>query len=429
MTLMNRPATATTVEFLDRIFAQAPLKDVSIRLWNDVWWPDEKPRAATIRLKHPGALRAMLAKGTAKGLGEAYLRNDFDVEGDLEAAVELAVALEDRPSGWFSTLANLYQLRRLPAPPSAGTDGERTTGARDGLRHSLSRDRKVVSFHYDVSNEFYKLWLDREMIYSCGYFETADATLEAAQEAKCRHLCRKLRLKPGQRLLDIGCGWGGLARYAARNYGVEVTGITLSAQQAALADQKAQEAGLADRVKIKLCDYRELEAPEEFDAIVSVGMAEHVGRKNLPGYFQTARALLKPGGVFLNHAIGEGRRARPFRGPSFIDAYVFPDGDIPPIPIIAQAAESAGFEIRDVENLREHYALTLRHWVRRIEANHDAARALVGESTYRVWRLYMAASAYGFHHADLAVYQTLVAKPDRDGQAGLPLTRQDWYAA
>lgn len=427
MTLTMESVTEATVEFLDRLFAHAPLENVSIRLWDGTVWPDKKPRAATVVLKHPGALRAMLAPGTATGIGEAYLRNDYDVEGDIEAAVELAMALEDRPSGWLTSLSNYYQLQRLPAMERTYVEKERTTGERSGLLHSLTRDRKVVSFHYDVSNEFYRLWLDREMVYSCGYFEAKGDTLDAAQIAKCRHLCRKLRLEPGQHLLDIGCGWGGFARYAARKCGVKVTGVTLSGQQAELAMQRVEESGLAGRVKIELSDFREVRSAEGFDAIVSVGMAEHVGRENLAGYFETVRSLLKPGGVFLNHAIGEGRRARRFHGPSFVDAYVFPDSDIPPIPFVLQSAESAGLEIRDVENLREHYTLTLRHWVRRLEAQHEQARTEVGESTYRVWRLYMAASAHGFDHGDLAVYQTLLVKPFADGQTWLPLTRRDWY--
>ncbi len=430
MTLTLEPATKSTVDFLDKLFARTPLENVSIRLWDGTLWPDEKPRAATVVLKHPGALRNMLAAGTAKALGEAYLRNDYDIEGDIEQAVELAMALENRPHGWFTLLTDYYRLHRLPAVAPVPAGSEAGAGARaSGPRHSPDRDRQAVSFHYDVSNDFYQLWLDPEMVYSCAYFERPDDTLEAAQRAKFHLLCRKLRLRPGQRVLDIGCGWGGLARHAARHCGVGVTGVTLSGQQAALAMKRTHEAGLEDRVKITLGDYRELHAPEQYDAVVSVGMAEHVGREKLPEYFKAVRTLLKPGGVFLNHAIGEERPGRKFRGPSFVDAHVFPDSDIPPLPLVLQAAETAGLEIRDVENLREHYTLTLRHWVRRLEAGQEQARALVGESTYRVWRLYMAASAHGFDHGDLAVYQTLLAKPDTAGRTRLPLTRRDWYAA
>lgn len=427
MTLAIESAAETTVAFLDKLFARAPLAHVSIRLWDGTLWPDDTPRAATVVLNHPGSLRAMLESGHAKGLAEAFVRGDYDVEGDLEKAVEMALALEHRPHGWLESLTNFYRVHRLPAPPheTAGRAGRE--GHWSGPRHSQERDQDVVSFHYDLSNDFYRLWLDREMTYSCGYFETPHVPLDAAQLGKFRMLCRKLRLRSGQRLLDIGCGWGGFARHAARTCGVEVLGVTLSGKQAALAVQRAREEGLLDLVKIEQADYRRLEFAGEFDAVASIGMAEHVGRENLGEYFATVRAMLKPGGVFLNHAIGGTKREKRFHGPSFIDAHVFPDSDIPPLPVVLDAAGCAGWEIRDVENLREHYTLTLRHWVQRLEASEAEARSVVGEQTYRIWRLYMAASAHGFDHGDLAVYQTLLSKPDAEGRTGLPLTRRDWY--
>jgi cyclopropane-fatty-acyl-phospholipid synthase len=422
---LNSTST-TTRDFLDHLFAKRPLSQVAFRLWDGSVWPDEERRPATVVLNHPGALRSMLASGTAKGLAEAYLRNDFDVEGDMEQAMELAVALEDRPSGWLAALTDYYLLMRLPPvepPPLVGR-----TPTLQGTRHSLDRDRQAVSFHYDLSNDFYRLWLDARMIYSCAYFTDERNDLDTAQAAKLAHLCRKLRLRPGQQLLDIGCGWGGLAIHAARQYHVQVVGVTLSEQQAVLATERARDAGVSGRVRIELVDYREVRAPTGgFDAIVSVGMAEHVGREHLPDYFQTAARLLKPAGVFLNHAISEGRRADRFRGPSFVDAHVFPDSDIPPLPVVTAAAATAGFEVRDVENLREHYVLTLRHWLCRLERSHTAALTFVDEPTYRIWRLYLAGSAHGFAHGDLAVYQTLLAKPDDEGHARLPLTRDDWY--
>ena len=428
MAITTEPGTETTISFLHKLLGGTRLKHVSIRLWDGTVWPDNQPRAATVVLKHPGALREMLAPGTAKGIGEAYLRDDFDVEGDMEKSLELAEALENRPAGWLDSLANYYHFNRLPTAQSRRHDG-RELGDLHGKQHSLARDRQVVSFHYDVSNDFYRLWLDERMVYSCAYFETPNDDLDTAQVAKLRHLCRKLRLQPGQHILDIGCGWGGFAIFAARNFGVKVTGVTLASGQASLAAERAKEAGLAGAVNIELRDYREVKCPDGgFDAIVSVGMSEHVGRDHLPEYFKTAYGLLKPGGVFLNHAIGEGLLQDRFRGPSFIDEYVFPDGDIPPIPIVLGAAESAGLEVRDVENLREHYMFTLRHWVRRLEACHGQARAFVNAPTYRVWRLYMAGSAHGFDHGAIALYQVLLAKPAPGGNAGLPLTRRDWYA-
>ncbi|HWA85071.1 MAG TPA: cyclopropane-fatty-acyl-phospholipid synthase family protein, partial [Opitutus sp.] len=413
------------VAFLGALFADLPLARVGFRLWDGSAWPDAKPRAATLVLRGPGSLPAMFARGTAMGLAEAYLRDEFDVEGDIEAAVDLAVALERRPTNWASRLSAFYRLKRLPGNARA-RDGRWFDGAR-GERHSLARDREAVSFHYDVSNEFYRLWLDERMVYSCAYFASVDDSIDAAQTAKLDYLCRKLRLKPGQQVLDIGCGWGGLAVFAAKTFGVRVTGVTLSEQQAAWATAQVRVNGLADRVAIERRDYRELAAAKKFDAIVSVGMAEHVGRERLPEYFGKAWELLRPGGVFLNHAIGEGRTATRFRGPSFVDAYVFPDADIVPLPLVLEAAGGAGFEVRDVENLRGHYTLTLRCWVRRLEAAHERARAFVNEPAYRVWRLYLAGSAHGFACGDLAIFQTLLAKPEADGRAGVPLRREDWY--
>jgi cyclopropane-fatty-acyl-phospholipid synthase len=428
MTTTLAPKTEASIRFLEQLFAAAPLEKISFRLWDGTMWPDAKPRPATIVLQHPGALRAMFSSGTEMGVAEAFLDNDFDVAGDIEAAFELADVLGQRAApSWRTALADYYRLQRLPAKPGRRLAG-RIFAAAGGRRHSLERDRRAVTFHYDVSNDFFRLWLDRGMVYSCAYFERAEDDLDTAQAAKLRHLCRKLRLQPGQRVLDIGCGWGGFALYAARTCGVNVTGVTLSRPQAELATALANEAGLGGQVRIECRDYRTLPETESYDAIVSVGMSEHVGAEQLADYFHQAGRRLRPGGVFLNHAIGEGAWPRRYRGASFIEAYVFPDGDIPPIPAVLRAAESAGLEVRDVENLREHYALTLRHWVRRLEANHAAARAFANEATYRVWRLYMAGSAHGFARGQLAVYQVLLSKPERSGDARLPLTRRDWYA-
>ena len=428
MTTILAPEIEASVRFLDELFAATPLKEVSFRLWDDTLWPDEKPRPATIVLQHPGSLRAMFSSGSEQGMGEAYLADDFDVVGDIEAGFELIDVLGSRatPHG-LAALIQYYHLHRLPAGLARRRSG-RIAATAGGRRHSPERDRRAVTFHYDVSNDFFRLWLDRRMIYSCAYFERSNDDLDTAQTAKLDLLCRKLRLQPGQRLLDIGCGWGGLALHAARNYGVKVTGVTLSRPQVELATALAAEAGLDREVTFAVRDYRELSETETYDAIVSVGMSEHVGADRLAGYFETAGRRLKPGRVFLNHAIGEGPRPRRGLGKSFTDAYVFPDGDIPPIPVVLKAAEKAGFEVRDVENLREHYALTLRHWVRRLEAGHQAALTFVDEAAYRVWRLYMAGSAHGFSRGHQAVYQALLSKPERGGASHLPLTRRDWYA-
>jgi cyclopropane-fatty-acyl-phospholipid synthase len=424
--ILASPETESTLRLLNGLLAHTTLVDVGFRLWDGTAWPDQEPRAATIVLKHPGAVREMFASGTEKGLAEAFIAGHFDVEGDLEAACELADALAESAEGdWLLAAKRLFHLRRANViPHSRAWTGEGTFGSR---RHSRTRDRRAIAFHYDVSNDFFRLWLDTRMLYSCAYFEQAGDSLERAQRAKLQHICRKLRLRPGMRLLDIGCGWGGLAIYAAREYGVHVTGVTLSEAQASLASTWVGNAGLSGSVEIRLTDYRELDSRGSFDAITSVGMAEHVGSEHLRAYFEKAFSLLKPGGAFLNHAIGEGVRARAARGGSFIQKYVFPDSNLQRIPQVLSAAESAGFEIRDVENLREHYTLTLRHWVRRLEGAREAALELVDEATCRIWRLYMAGSAHGFARGRLAVYQTLLSKGDQRGTAHLPLTRRDWY--
>lgn len=411
----------SSVRFLNELFGKNPPSNVAVCLWDGTLWPDEKQRAATLVLKHSGALHAMFGEGTEMGLAEAYLNDDFDVLGKMEAAFEIADILAEGVS-WGQSISLGLRLRSLPAKPKT-----RHIFQGNGRKHSGGRDRTAIAFHYDVSNDFYRLWLDRQMVYSCAYFTDKHADLDTAQRTKLDYICRKLRLRPGQRLLDIGCGWGGLALHAARHYQVDVTGVTLSENQASFAKARVEEEGLGERVKIELRDYREVKSELGFDAVVSVGMSEHVGAENLPDYFKAAYALLRPGGVFLNHAIGEGARYRPPKGPSFMDEYVFPDSDIPPIQTVLVSATAAGFEVRDVENLREHYARTLRHWVHRLEAHHTEALAFVKEPTFRVWRLYMAGSAHGFARSRLAVYQALLSKPDDEGCAHLPLTRADWY--
>jgi cyclopropane-fatty-acyl-phospholipid synthase len=423
-----------TRRVLSEIFEGCSLDKVGVRLWDGTTWPDERPRPAILALKDSEAIGRMFLPGTEAGLAEAYLHNDFDIEGDFEAAFEVGDFLLEHLGDWKRKLKLGGLLVALP--PRNGKSALRRA-ARQLLprigdkTHSLERDRRAVTFHYDVSNDFYRLWLDRRMVYSCAYFMSKEDDIHAAQARKLDYLCRKLRLRPGQRLLDIGCGWGALVIHAAKHFGVRADGITLSESQAEAARAKIAEAGLTKEAKIDVRDYREIGAngSELYDAIVSVGMAEHVGRGRLPGYFNIAHRALKPRGVFLNQAIGEGVVPRPDnRNGSFIERYVFPDGDIPPLPIMLRAAESAGFEIRDVENLREHYALTLRHWLGGLERNHEQALSFIDEMTYRVWRLYLAGSMHGFGRGHLAVYQTLLAKLDPSGHTNLPLTRHDWYA-
>ena len=339
-------------------------------------------------------------------------------------------------SDWV-TLARLY--RALPNDTIVNTI-PRGPARLSGRLHSKERDRAAIRYHYDVGNDFYALWLDRRMNYSCAYFRTGTEDLDTAQEAKLEHICRKLRLTPDEHLLDIGCGWGGLAIYAAQEYGVNALGVTLSEKQHALANERIAAAGLTDRAAVQLVDYRDL-GDLQFDKIVSVGMFEHVGRSHLPEYFAHAYRLLKPGGLFLNHGISAHPRAatrndsawtrlieRHLLGSGqFVGRYIFPDGELEPVSEANLRAEQAGFEVRDVENLREHYALTLRQWVARLQAHRDAAVRLVGDPVYRTWRLYMAGSAVGFGSGVINVNQTLLAKPAL-GAVNVPLTRADLYA-
>ncbi|HWL54519.1 MAG TPA: cyclopropane-fatty-acyl-phospholipid synthase family protein [Chthoniobacteraceae bacterium] len=427
----RRDAGELTRSVLDALVGERPLKQVRVKLWDGSCWPDAEPRRATLRLNHPGALRAMLSAGTEVALAEAYLRDDFDVEGDLEAAFELADVISAQTGGWTRKLKVSAWLRQLPEPPGDSGDPDAATphrAALNGRRHTPSRDREAIHFHYDLSNAFYALWLDSRRVYSCACFKNRCDDLESAQRRKLEMICRKLDLRPGQRLLDVGCGWGGLVIHAARDYGVTATGITLSARQADHARQQVRELGLEDRVEIRLEDYREHSPPQPYDAIASVGMVEHVGRRNLPLYFQQAFALLQPGGLFLNHGIGTGIAAFANRGTrSFINEYVFPDGELVSIAEMLHPAETSGFSVRDVENLREHYALTLRHWVRRLEQHHDEALHWVEEPVYRIWRLYMAGCAHSFACHQLAIYQSLLEKPTASGRSPHPLTRDGWY--
>jgi cyclopropane-fatty-acyl-phospholipid synthase len=285
-----------------------------------------------------------------------------------------------------------------------------------------------VRFHYDVSNEFYRLWLDADMVYSCAYFERGDESIDEAQRAKLDHLCRKLRLAPGDRLLDIGCGWGALVRHAARRYGASALGVTLSARQLEHAQSRISADGLDDCCGVELRDYRDIDGAARFDKIVSVGMFEHVGLRNFPGYFGAVARLLAPGGLFLNHGITRAGEGWPDTTDTrFINRYVFPGGELDSVGNVIRAMERAGFEILDVEALRPHYALTLRRWVERLERRREDARGLVPDAVVRLWRLYMLACAREFEAGSIGVHQILAAKRGAP-PADLPLTRAHLYA-
>ncbi|HET7598956.1 MAG TPA: cyclopropane-fatty-acyl-phospholipid synthase family protein [Gemmatimonadales bacterium] len=432
-------AALATRAMLARLFGPPERRSFAVRLWNGVVEAAAESRF-TLVLRQPAALRRMLFPPSELRAAEAFIHGDVDVDGDLEEAAVLSDRLTERMRSPVRAARVAAGLLRLPPAHRARSGGDRRYRPR--LRtalHTRRGDRAAVRFHYDLGNDFYRLWLDPRMVYSCAYFATGTEDIATAQLAKLDHICRKLRLKPGERLLDIGCGWGGLVVHAARCYGVEALGITLSEAQAEAARRAAAEAGMADRCRIEVRDYRELTDAAAFDKLVSVGMIEHVGRARLATYFAQAFRLLKPGGCFLNHGIVELRPRVP-RGPAgwparlvwrpgrFIGQYIFPGGELlGPAETIA-AGEAAGFETRDVESLREHYALTLRAWRRRLEERRAEACAMVGEPTYRAWRLYLASSARQFAVGRLGLLQTLFVKTDR-GECRLPWSRADLYAA
>jgi len=415
-----------------RVFRDYP-GSMAVRLWDGqtIAFGGSTP-AFTLVFREPRTLRELILTRDPLRLAEAYFLGEVDVEGDLYAALQLKDYLEFLRLSAFEKAAFLSAALLLGDSADEDT-GRSSPGWRASLftrlagKHSRARDRQAIAFHYDVSDDFYRLWLDERMVYSCAYFEDAHESLDQAQRNKLDHLCRKLRLKPGERLLDIGCGWGALICWAAKHYGVTAHGITLSRNQYEHCLRMIAAEGLQDRVGVELKDYRDVGGDAVFDKIVSVGMFEHVGIGNFPVYFGAARRLLKPGGLFLNHGITcdtEGWR-KSF-STEFINRYVFPDGELDTVSNGQRAMERSGFEILDVEALRPHYVLTLRHWVQRLENRRDKALQCISEPTYRVWRLYMAACAFSFEAGDVGVYQILAIRRAK-GLSPVPLTRRDVY--
>jgi cyclopropane-fatty-acyl-phospholipid synthase len=382
---------------------RAPLP-LRIELWNGKCYDlgDETP--VTVRIPRAEALKFFIDPDLAK-LGEAYIEGHVDVEGPIQEVLRAAEGLSRR----------LGKQKKGRLPPLINL-------------HTRGRDSQAIRYHYDVSNEFYALWLDREMVYSCAYFKTGDEDIDTAQAQKLDHICRKLRLAPGDKFLDIGCGWGALVRWAARHYGVEATGITLSENQHRLANQRIRSEGLAGRCRVLLQDYRDVPGEALYDRIASVGMFEHVGLKNLPVYFGAIRRLLKDGGVVLNHGITSvDPESRPvdLGAGEFIDKYVFPHGELPHVSLVLKEMAAAGLEVMDVETLRRHYARTLAHWSSRLERTLAAARSHIDEKRLRIWRAYLAGCAHAFASRWVSVQQVLATKSSDPRTHPLPWTR-DW---
>jgi cyclopropane-fatty-acyl-phospholipid synthase len=415
-------AAAAVQPLVEALLGDPPLR---IELW-DGTGIGPHDGAGLISVRSPDALRRILWAPDELGLGRAYVAGDLDVDGDI---VEMVRAL--RPAGVAlqsglrvvpAAMAAARRLNLLAPPPAPPPEEARPRG----WRHSKSRDAQAISHHYDVSNEFYEILLGSAMTYSCARFTADGMSLLDAQAAKHELICRKLGLheRPGMKLLDVGCGWASMAMHAAAHHDAKVVGITISNEQAHLAARRVKEAGLEDHVEIRLQDYRDL-AGERFDAISSIGMFEHVGKTRMREYFETLRAALHDRGRFLNHAISSaggstlGRR-------SFMARYVFPDAELLDVGDVVLAMEAAGFEVRDIESLREHYALTLRHWIANLEQHWDDAVGLVGGARARVWRLYMAGSAVGFEDGGVGLHQVLGVALDADGGSGMPPTRDGW---
>jgi len=373
---------------------------VAVELWNGETVIGDEPSSCRIVFHRPEPLRDLILHRDLLRLAEAYLREEVDVEGDIEAVFDLADFIQTLSPPWPKRFHLLRHALRLQA-------GIHPLPALGLLRTQRRNTKASIAYHYDVSNDFYRLWLDPQMVYSCAYFKDGGQSLAAAQCDKLDRICRKLCLAPDQTLLDIGCGWGALVCWAARNYGVRATGITLSAEQHTLASERIEREGLKDRVRVELRDYRDLAEEERFDRIVSVGMFEHIGVRNFPLYFGKIRRLLKPGGLFLNHGITNDTGWRDTPLTRFINRYVFPDGELARISHVITAMEDTGFEIIDVEGMRRHYALTLRRWVEALRRQKTRAVEIAGERIYRIWQLYMAGSAHYFDEGSLGVYQVL----------------------
>ncbi|WP_072687064.1 SAM-dependent methyltransferase [Rhodococcus marinonascens] len=426
----TRTAAARVLDAFEGILG-IPLP-LHVRCWDGSESGPESP--VTIVFRNRRAIRHVLWSPGELGLVRAYVSGDLDIDGDVFALLSVP-DLVDRVGtaavrDTRATTSAVWSLVRLgglgwrPRPPAVEVPKHR------GRKHSKARDAASVSHHYDVGNEFYRLFLGPSMVYSCGYWDvTADGNLYAAQHDKLDLVCRKLGLRAGMRLLDVGCGWGSMAIHAAKNYGVDVVGITLSQEQAIWARRRAAEAGLAKQIEIRVQDYRDVD-DGRFDAISSIGMSEHVGDAALGLYATKLESLLQPQGRLLNHAIAAvGARRDDDAQPGLIENYIFPDGEVLPLSRTLDAFERAGLEVRDTEALREHYALTLRAWVGRLRDSWDDAVQLVGAERARTWLLYLAASALGFEERGrLTIHQVLAVRPADDGTSGLPRTRQQWLS-
>ena len=392
-------------------FALARLRErglpIQVRFWNGEEHMPAGEALVRLTVREPAALR-VLAKPTLGSLARAYVEQHIDVEGDIRDILAIGENLCD-------------------AATAVDSKGSSTLS---WLKHTKPADRRAIGYHYDVSNDFYALWLDARRVYSCAYFRAPDDTLERAQEQKLDLICRKLMLRRDERLLDIGCGWGGLVFWAAENYGARCLGITLSREQYDFVAREIERRRLSGQVEVRLEDYRDVPEDAPFDKIASVGMFEHVGRARLAAYFAKIHRLLKPGGLVMNHGITHaGQDIGGLRSgiSEFIEEYVFPSGELSHVSTVMAELSRQGLECVDAESLRPHYAKTLWHWVERLEAHAGEARRIVGEKRFRIWRFYMGGSAHAFSRGWLSLFQILAGKPLPDGSLPYPYTRDHIY--
>lgn len=393
---------------------------VAVRLWDGSLFNSSKDTLCVLHFHHPGVLRALVLRRNLVTLAEAFIAGHVAVTGEFGSLFELESHFKNIKPDYRVCMKLFFDALRLTSLNKTCYQQNIKAG-----KSQQKNSRKAIAHHYDVGNDFYRLWLGQNMVYSCAYFRNAEQSLDEAQSDKLDYLCRKLRLKSGQSLLDIGCGWGALALWAAQHYGVTVHGITLSEEQYALASDRVKKAGLENCVSIELKDYRDLPDEAVYDRVVSVGMFEHIGVKNFPQYFGKIKQILKPGGLFLNHGITikDAQCKSPLK--RFMNQYIFPDGELARISDVNDAMEKAGFEIVDVESLRRHYALTLHHWVKALEANMKKATELTSIETYRLWRLYMSGCAYYFDEGTMNVHQVLAGHQHEN--LPHPLRRDDLY--
>ncbi len=427
-TQLADPQVSQSRQLLERLVDGYGPRNFAVKFWDgSTWEPDAGQETAfTLIIHHAGSMRSMFWPPSPLSFAQAYLYNDFDVEGDMVVFTHFCrfLSFTKKRLSPLQRYALGYRIWRMPKREQ--TRSGRQQAKLSGEVHSIERDRQAISYHYDTSNEFFETALGPRLVYTSGVWNSADEDLETAQTRKFEILFQKLRLKPGERLLDIGCGWGAAIMHAAQQYGAQCVGVTLSNKQAEWARAKIEAAGLSDRCEVRVQDYRELPDSEQFDKIVMMEVGEHFGAEQFDPYFKKCFRLLRPGGALaiqqitlFGHEGSPGARV-------FSHNYVFPDGELVPVSVLCRDAEKAGFDVRDVESFREHYPQTLKHWLSNVETNHDAIVALTDEATYRTFRLYFAGARLGFETNVYNLHHLLVVKPLPDGTSDYPLARSMW---